>query len=105
MNTKACAARRKAPLGTPTGLGNEATRDIAGAMNAVLADVFALYMKTKNFHWHVSGPHFRDYHLLFDEQAEQSFRDHRPDRRASAQDRRNDAAIDRPHRRSAANGG
>jgi starvation-inducible DNA-binding protein len=60
-------------LVTPTDLGAEATRDISGAMNAVLADVFALYVKTKNFHWHLSGPHFRDYHLLFDEQAEQIF--------------------------------
>ncbi|HEX4781427.1 MAG TPA: DNA starvation/stationary phase protection protein, partial [Usitatibacter sp.] len=58
---------------TPTDLKRAATRDIAGAMNAVLADVLALYMKTKNFHWHLSGPHFRDYHLLFDEQADQIF--------------------------------
>ena len=69
MNTRASAARRKAPLATPTGLGSEATRDISGALNALLADFLALYLKTKNFHWHVSGPHFRDYHLLFDEQA------------------------------------
>ena len=61
------------PLVTPTDLDANATKNIAGAMNAVLADVFALYMKTKNFHWHLSGPHFRDYHLLFDEQAEQLF--------------------------------
>ena len=61
-------ARRKAALKTPSDLSN-ATQDIAGAMNACLADTFALYFKTKNFHWHVSGPHFRDYHLLFDEQA------------------------------------
>src|SRR6185503_16289863 len=59
--------RRKAPLTTPTDLGDNARRDITGALNALLADVFALYLKTKNFHWHVSGPHFRDYHLLFDE--------------------------------------
>src|SRR5580692_8029699 len=65
--------RRKAPITTPTDLGDNARRDITGALNALLADVFALYMKTKNFHWHVSGPHFRDYHLLFDEQAEQIF--------------------------------
>jgi starvation-inducible DNA-binding protein len=52
---------------------HRAARDIAAAMNAVLADVFALYLKTKNFHWHVSGPHFRDYHLLLDEQAAQVF--------------------------------
>ena len=58
---------------TRTDLDRSATKDIAGAMNAILADVFALYLKTKNFHWHLSGPHFRDYHLLFDEQAEQLF--------------------------------
>ncbi len=65
--------RRDAPLATPTDLTHSATKDIAGAMNAILADVFALYLKTKNFHWHMSGPHFRDYHLLLDEQAEQLF--------------------------------
>lgn len=65
--------RRQAPLSTPTDLTPEATRDIAGAMNAILADVFALYVKTKNFHWHLSGPHFRDYHLMFDEQGDQIF--------------------------------
>jgi starvation-inducible DNA-binding protein len=65
--------RRKAPLTTPTDLGDNARRDITGALNALLADTFALYMKTKNFHWHVSGPHFRGLHLLFDEQAEQLF--------------------------------
>ena len=65
--------RRAARIQTPTPLGPEATRNIAGALNVLLADVFALYFKTKNFHWHVSGPHFRDYHLLFDEQAEQIF--------------------------------
>ena len=62
-----------APLVTPTDLKTSATRDIAGAMNAILADVFALYLKTKNFHWHLSGPHFRDYHLLLDEQGDQLF--------------------------------
>jgi starvation-inducible DNA-binding protein len=65
--------RQRTPLTTPTDLSPEATRDIAGAMNAILADVFALYFKTKNFHWHLSGPHFRDYHLMFDEQGEQLF--------------------------------
>ncbi len=65
--------RRKAPLATPTDLKAAATRDIAGAMNGILADVFALYLKTKNFHWHMSGPHFRDYHLLLDEQADQIY--------------------------------
>jgi starvation-inducible DNA-binding protein len=65
--------RRNAPLITPTDLGAQASKDIAGAMNAILADVFALYLKTKNFHWHMSGPHFRDYHLLLDEQADQLY--------------------------------
>jgi starvation-inducible DNA-binding protein len=58
---------------TPTDLGAKASLDISGGMNAILADVFALYLKTKNFHWHMSGPHFRDYHLLLDEQADQLF--------------------------------
>src|SRR5881397_3838632 len=65
--------RRDAPLETRTDLTQAATKDIAAAMNAILADVFALYVKTKNFHWHMSGPHFRDYHLLLDEHAEQLF--------------------------------
>jgi starvation-inducible DNA-binding protein len=67
------SGRRKAPLVTPTDLGAKASVDIAGGMNAILADVFALYLKTKNFHWHMSGPHFRDYHLLLDEQADQLY--------------------------------
>lgn len=62
-----------AQLATPTNLGEEATRAITAAINPLVADAFALYVKTKNFHWHLSGPHFRDYHLLFDEQAEQIF--------------------------------
>src|SRR5262249_54457398 len=66
-------SRRAAALATPTKLGADATRDISGALNILLADIFALYVKTKNFHWHVSGPHFRDYHLLLDEQGEQIF--------------------------------
>ena len=65
--------RQRAPLSAPTDLTPEATRDVSGAMNAICADVFALYLKTKNFHWHLSGPHFRDYHLLFDDQADQIF--------------------------------
>jgi starvation-inducible DNA-binding protein len=65
--------RRTYPLVTPSDLGAEATADIQGTMNAILADVFALYLKTKNFHWHMSGPHFRDYHVLLDEQADQLF--------------------------------
>src|SRR5262249_1023206 len=71
--TQKLKERQRAPLSTPTDLTAEATRDISGAMNAILADVFALYVKTKNFHWHLSGPHFRDYHLMFDEQADQIF--------------------------------
>jgi starvation-inducible DNA-binding protein len=65
--------RQTAALITPTDLHAPATRDIAAGMNAILADVFALYLKTKNFHWHMSGPHFRDYHLLLDEQADQLY--------------------------------
>src|SRR5262245_39929505 len=65
--------RQQMALATPTDLRPDATRDITGALNEALADVFALYLKTKNFHWHLSGPHFRDYHLLFDEQADQLF--------------------------------
>jgi starvation-inducible DNA-binding protein len=65
--------RQDAPLATPTDLTASAAKDIGAAMNAILADVFALYLKTKNFHWHMSGPHFRDYHLLLDEQADQVF--------------------------------
>ncbi len=72
-SSKDAKARQAAPIATPSSLGANATRDIAGAMNALLADMFALYLKTKNFHWHVSGPHFRDYHLLMDEQADQIF--------------------------------
>jgi starvation-inducible DNA-binding protein len=64
---------RTAALETPTDLKSNAVKDIAGALNILLADMFALYLKTKNFHWHVSGSHFRDYHLLLDEQAEQIF--------------------------------
>src|SRR5882762_1841460 len=73
MSTAEAKSRRAAGLKTPTNLGVEATRDISGALNLLLADLFALYLKTKNFHWHVSGPHFRDYHLLFDEQAAEIF--------------------------------
>src|SRR5580693_10060971 len=65
--------QQEASLLTPTDLKAAATKDITGAMNAILADVFALYLKTKNFHWHLSGPHFRDYHLMFDEQGDQIF--------------------------------
>lgn len=64
---------REAPLATPTDLKVAAVRNVSAALNGILADVFALYLKTKNFHWHMSGPHFRDYHLLLDEQADQIF--------------------------------
>jgi starvation-inducible DNA-binding protein len=73
MNVKDAKELRKAPLATPTDLKPNAVRDISGALNTLLADMFALYLKTKNFHWHVSGPHFRDYHLLLDEQGDQIF--------------------------------
>src|ERR1700741_2152340 len=73
MDVKQAKALRTAPLNTPTDLQSNAAKDIAGALNLLLADMFALYVKTKNFHWHVSGPHFRDYHLLLDEQAAQIF--------------------------------
>jgi starvation-inducible DNA-binding protein len=65
--------RRTAALETPTDLKPNTLRDLSGALNILLADMFALYLKTKNFHWHVSGPHSRDYHLLLDEQADQIF--------------------------------
>src|SRR5215216_4791942 len=61
--------RRDARLQTPTDLSPAATKEVSAMMNAILADVFALYLKTKNFHWHMSGPHFRDYHLMLDEQS------------------------------------
>jgi starvation-inducible DNA-binding protein len=73
MDTTAVRARRAASLLTPTDLTPDATKDISAALTTLLADMFALYLKTKNFHWHMSGRHFRDYHLLLDEQAEQIF--------------------------------
>ena len=66
-------ARQKAPLTTPSDIDPKAVKEISAALNALLADVFSLYLKTKNFHWHMSGPHFRDYHLLLDEQADQIY--------------------------------
>ena len=71
--TDTIEARQSAALKTPSDVGENATRDIPAALRALLADAFALYLKTKNFHWHMSGPHFRDYHLLLDEQGEQIF--------------------------------
>jgi starvation-inducible DNA-binding protein len=73
MTTDTVKTRRKAPLTTPGNLGANAVRDISGALSTLLADFFALYVKTKNFHWHISGPHFRDYHLLLDEQGAELF--------------------------------
>jgi starvation-inducible DNA-binding protein len=73
MNTEEALIVRTATLATPSDLSTEAVRDLSAALNALAADMFALYLKTKNFHWHVSGPHFRDYHLLLDEQADQIF--------------------------------
>jgi len=73
LNREQAAQRRAAPLHTPSDLGSAASSTIAASMNLILADVFALYIKTKNFHWHMSGRHFRDYHLLLDEQGDQLF--------------------------------
>lgn len=73
MSIREAQARKTTLLKTPTDLTQDAIRDISGALNILLADVFGLYLKTKNFHWHVSGPHFRDYHLLLDEQGDQIF--------------------------------
>ena len=73
MSHTPAETRRLSPLKTPSSLPTNAITDISAALTALLADVFTLYVKTKNFHWHMSGPHFRDYHLLLDEQAEQIF--------------------------------
>ena len=104
MATHDPTSLRTAPLATPTGLKSNAVKDISGALNILLADMFALYLKTKNFHWHVSGPHFRDYHLMLDEQGEQIF--------ATTEycgtgpkDRWHDDPVYRPHRASKAHCG
>ncbi|MFT3904861.1 MAG: DNA starvation/stationary phase protection protein [Steroidobacteraceae bacterium] len=73
MDSKAVKMRRQSPMLTPTDLTPKATLEVSAALNKLLADTFALYLKTKNFHWHMSGPHFRDYHLLLDEQADQIY--------------------------------
>ena len=73
VNIAKAKQQQKASLKTPNSLGDDARRDISAELNALLADVFALYVKTKNFHWHMSGPYFRDYHLLLDEQYDQIF--------------------------------
>ena len=72
-NLKNAKQRRTAPLQTTNDLGADARRDLSAELNVLLADTFALYLKTKNFHWHMSGPNFRDYHLLLDEQADQIY--------------------------------
>src|SRR5580698_7265469 len=73
MKAQDAKSLQTAALATPTDLKSNAVRDLAGALNMLLADMFGLYLKTKNFHWHVSGPHFRDYHLMLDEQGDQIF--------------------------------
>lgn len=73
MDTPSPGVSLAAAVAKPTEFGSNAINDLSHGLNALLADMFALYLKTKNFHWHVSGPHFRDYHLLLDEQAEQIF--------------------------------
>ena len=73
MNKNKPSKHAEERLGTPTDLGENATKDISAALSGLLADTFALYLKTKNFHWHMSGRHFRDYHLLLDEQSDQIF--------------------------------
>ena len=72
-NVKKPGQQASPALATRTYLSAEATRDVAAALRVILADVFALYLKTKNFHWHMSGPHFRDWHLMLDEQSDQIF--------------------------------
>jgi starvation-inducible DNA-binding protein len=73
MNDMSAQERRVAPLVTPSDLGPDAVNDLSKSLTTLLADMLALYLKTKNFHWHMSGPHFRDYHLLLDEQGDQIF--------------------------------
>src|ERR1700679_3023210 len=73
MSTHTPEATKAAKTNVPDGFDSEQVKNLSSVLNALLADVFALYLKTKNFHWHMSGPHFRDYHLLLDEQADQIF--------------------------------
>src|SRR6202451_2425628 len=73
MNARAMEHKKRGPATMPSGFEPKSVAQISNAMTILLADLFALYVKTKNFHWHVSGPHFRDYHLLLDEQSEQIF--------------------------------
>jgi starvation-inducible DNA-binding protein len=89
-------------LATPTDLKSNAVRDLAGVLNILLADIFGLYLKTKNFHWHISGSHFRDYHLLLDEQGDQLFA---MTDAIAERVRKIDGTIRRPHRAFAAHRG
>ncbi len=89
-------------LGTPTDLGADATRDISAGLGGLLADVFALYLKTKNFHWHMSGPNFRDYHLLLDDQGDQIFAMTDAIAERAPQDRRHHDPLDLGHCRAPA---
>jgi starvation-inducible DNA-binding protein len=73
MNARVTEHARRGSAAMPSGFEPDAVAKISAALTPLLADMFALYVKTKNFHWHVSGPHFRDYHLLLDEQSEQIF--------------------------------
>src|SRR5271156_3510163 len=74
MATKSeLSSRQKAPLATPSDIDPKSVKEISGALNALLADTFALYLKTKNFHWHMNGAHFRDYHLLLDDHGDQIY--------------------------------
>jgi starvation-inducible DNA-binding protein len=88
MNSRDAQSRGAAALRTPSYLGANAVKGISDALTALCADMFALYVKTKNFHWHVSGPHFRDYHLLLNEQADQIFATTDPSACASSAARR-----------------
>ena len=88
----------RSALDTPTDLEKQSTMKIAAEINKLVADALALYLKTKNFHWHMSGPHFRDYHLLLDEQATQIYATVDPLGRTGAQARATDAALDRADR-------
>jgi starvation-inducible DNA-binding protein len=74
MSTHTSQASKAAKVSNPDGFSPEKVKDLSSVLNALAADVFALYIKTKNFHWHMNGPHFRDYHLLLDEQADQIFK-------------------------------
>ena len=98
-------AKAAPPLDTPTDLSTKAVTQMTQALNALLADTYALYFKTKNFHWHVSGPHFRSYHLLFDGTGQRAVRDDRRTRGTRAQAWRYNAAVDGPFPKIAANQG